>query len=213
MKLVTVTDVIKAGDFSGSAAHARVLRDIREAIVAVCWPPGEATFTIYPQSGKKRGEGNGVGPIKQGFVTKLQQLGWRLEERYPHADEDKDAALRPGAFDAWIDLAEQGHAGVAPFAAEWETGNISSSHRALNKMAMALLDGRLSGGVLVLPTRALYRYLTDRVGNYPEIKPYFPLWGALPVENGYLGVIAVEHDAVSMDVPRITKATDGRALI
>ena len=24
------------------------------------WPPGSGRFTIYPQSGKKRGEGNGV---------------------------------------------------------------------------------------------------------------------------------------------------------
>jgi hypothetical protein len=67
--------------------------------------------------------------------------------------------------------------------------------------------------VLILPTRALYRYLTDRVGNYREIEPYFPLWSALPVKEGYLGVIAVEHDATSGDVPRITKGTNGRALI
>ena len=65
----------------------------------------------------------------------------------------------------------------------------------------------------MLPTRALYRYLTDRVGNYPEIAPYFPLWAALPVWNGYMGVVAVEHDAVSPDVPRITKGTDGLALL
>jgi hypothetical protein len=63
-------------------------------------------------------------------VTKLVDLGWRLEEPYPHADEDKAAALRPGAFDAWLDLAQYG---APPFVAEWETGNISPSHRALNK--------------------------------------------------------------------------------
>jgi hypothetical protein len=80
-------------------------------------------------------------------------------------------------------------------------------------MALGLLQGHLAGGALILPTRDLYRYLTDRVGNYRELEPYFPLWAKLPVRNGYLGVIAVEHDAVSLDVPRITKGTDGRALI
>ncbi len=79
-------------------------------------------------------------------------------------------------------------------------------------MAMALLSGFISGGVLVLPTRALYRYLTDRVGNLAEIEPYFPLWRSVPVKYGLLGILAVEHDETSLEVPRIAKGTDGRAL-
>ena len=63
-----------------------------------------------------------------------------------------------------------------------------------------------------MPTRKMYRYLTDRVGNFQELEPYFPLWRALKVKEGLLGIIAVEHDAVSLDVPRIEKGTDGRAL-
>jgi len=59
----------------------------------------------------------------------------------------------------------------------------------------------------------MYRYLTDRVGNYPEIEPYFPLWRALRIEEGLLAVIAIEHDAVSKSVARIPKGTDGRALL
>ena len=82
----------------------------------------------------------------------------------------------------------------------------------MNKMAMGLMAGKLSGGVLVLPTRALYSFLTDRVGNYRELEPYFELWSSLPIESGCLAVIAVEHDAVSTDVPRIKKGTDGWAL-
>ena len=188
------------------------MADIRTAVDAVRWPPGAASFTIHAQSGRRRGEGSGVTPIKDGFIKKLTDLGWRLEADYPKQDEraTRSAISRPGAFDAWIDLSSQG---AAPFVAEWETGNVSSSHRALNKMALGLLQGHISGGVLILPTRELYRYLTDRVGNYPEIEPYFPLWSSLRVKNGYLGVVAVQHDAASLDVPRITKGTDGRALI
>ncbi|MBI3969856.1 MAG: hypothetical protein HY332_01085 [Chloroflexi bacterium] len=210
MKLVTITDLISAGSFPGSPTHGRVMGDLREAIAAVHWPPGSAHFTIYPESGKKRGAGNGVGPIKQGFVEKLKTLGWRLEERYPQRTTGQRQVHRPGAFDAWLDLSSDGW---SPFVTEWETGNISSSHRAINKMAMGLLGGHISAGVLVLPTRALYRYLTDRVGNYQELEPYFPLWSALSIKDGYLGVVAVEHDATSTEVPRITKGTDGRALI
>lgn len=94
-----------------------------------------------------------------------------------------------------------------------ETGNISSSHRALNKMAVGILKGILVGGVLVLPTRKMYKYLTDRIGNFSEIEPYFPLWESLDVKEGYLAVIAIEHDGVSKNVPRIPKGTDGRALL
>lgn len=99
------------------------------------------------------------------------------------------------------------------FVLEWETGNISSSHRAINKMCLGLLDGTLIGGVLVVPTRAMYKYLTDRVGNFTELEPYFRFWRRCPVKEGLLAVIAIEHDGVSRDVQRIPKGTDGRALL
>ncbi len=172
------------------------------------WPTGASHFTIHPESGKKRGKGNGVKPIKEAFIATLLGREWKPETRYPKRDEDR-SALRPGAFDTWLDLSSEG---LRPFVTEWETGNISSSHRALNKMAMALMHGLISGGILVLPTRSLYRYLTDRVGNLPEIEPYFPLWRSVPVNYGHLGILAVEHDDTSLDVPRIAKGTDGRAL-
>jgi len=49
------------------------------------------------------------------------------------------------------------------------------------------------------------------MSGYNELEPYFPMWKAINCENGYLGVIAVEHDGTSMNVPRIPKGTDGRA--
>jgi hypothetical protein len=212
VKLVTITDLIMRGPFPDSSAFERVMRDLREAVDAVRWPPGSDRFTIYPE----RGKGKGVRPIKEGFVAKLQDHGWRLEGQYPQAKDLDDTGgdvrriTRPGAFDAWLDLDSDS---LQPFVAEWETGNISSSHRAINKMALALLTGHISGGLLILPTRDLYRYLTDRVGNYQELASYFPLFSALHADKGYLGIVAVEHDATSFDVPRIAKGTDGRALI
>ena len=61
--------------------------------------------------------------------------------------------------------------------------------------------------------RQLARYLTGRIGNYPELEPYFPLWGYLRAENAYMGVVEVTFDGTSRDVPRIGKMTDGRALV
>lgn len=141
------------------------------------------------------------------FVKSLVEEGWAAEQGFPVSGK-KGAVSSPGKFDVLLSLEEQG---LPPFVVEWETGNISSSHRAVNKMALGLLQGHLVGGLLVLPTRALYRYLTDRIGNFEELEPYFPMWKALPIEQGYLGIMAVEHDEISHKVLRIGKATDGRA--
>jgi hypothetical protein len=120
---------------------------------------------------------------------------------------DLATAKLPGDLDA-VFYAPQG-----PFAVEWETGNVSSSHRALNKMALGMIHKKLIGGALVVPSRKLYRFLTDRIGNYDELAPYLDLWKCIPCAEGVLQIIVVEHDAESMNVPTITKGTDGRALV
>lgn len=58
----------------------------------------------------------------------------------------------------------------------------------------------------------MYYWLTDRIGNFREIEPYFPIWRDVTVDERVLAVIEVEHDGTSQDVPRILKGTDGRAL-
>jgi hypothetical protein len=202
MKFVKLEILIDKGDFSKSKEWDTIFSNIKESIEAVRWPPGASTFTIHKQSGKKRGEGSGVKPIKDAFMAKLQTYGWDLETKV-----DIATVKTPGPLDATYKV------GRRLFAVEWETGNISSSHRAANKMALGILKGLLIGGILILPTRDLYQYLTDRVGNLPELEPYFPLWRALDVEEGLLGVIGVEHDSASTDVPRIPKGTNGRHFV
>jgi hypothetical protein len=210
LKLVTITPLIDNGGVTSRTAWKRIVMDVTQAIDAVHWPPGSDNFTVQPGS-----HVNGVVPIKGRFLEVLSSRGWGLEittgfRRTLAADEDTAADLRPGAFDAHLD--DPGD-DLRPFVIEWETGNISSSHRAVNKMALGMLRGELSGGLLVLPTRKLYNYLTDRIGNFRELAPYFEMWAQLPVEHGYLGVIAVEYDDTSLDVPLIPKGTDGRALV
>ena len=201
MKVVEIETLISCGEFAAS----KDWEAIRERIVAnICemeWPVGAGRFLINPQSGKKRGEGNGVKPIKDMLMAKLQDWDWHLEEPM-----DIATAKRPGKLDAVF------YSDFGPIALEWETGNISSSHRALNKMALGLLQNALVAGVLIVPTRNFYRYLTDRVGNFKELAPYFYLWKNIPCTNGVLEVIAIEYDETCGDVPKFLKGTDGRAL-
>ncbi|WP_269144778.1 hypothetical protein [Nostoc sp. WHI] len=96
---------------------------------------------------------------------------------------------------------------------EWETGNISSSHRAVNKMVLGLLRGVFLGTALILPSRKIYPYLTDRIGNYEELEPYFDVWRAVNIQEGFLAIFVIEHDQLDSNVPTLTKGTDGRALV
>jgi hypothetical protein len=70
-------------------------------------------------------------------------------------------------------------------------------------MALGLLKRKLAGGTLIVPSRELYAYLTDRVGNISELEPYLDFWRTVPCCNGLLQIIVVEHDSTSMKVPRI----------
>ena len=134
-------------------------------------------------------------------MEELSKQGWKTEQSMKIG-----TAQNPGNLDATLDTPH------GPVALEWETGNISSSHRALNKMALGLNKGQLAAGILVGPSRELCKYLTDRVGNMPELEPYLDLWRSIPCKNGILEIVAIEHDATSKDVPRIPKGTSGRAL-
>jgi hypothetical protein len=169
------------------------LAEVRTAVGGVHWPPGNDRFVIPPAR-----LGNGVLPIKQAFQILLRDAGWTLEALIvPRGGPGKmDATRSSNGFRT---------------AVEWETGNISSSHRAINKMALAVHDGLAAQGVLVMPTRATSRYLTDRIGNFEELAPYLPVWSRIEAE-GRLLIVVVAHDALDASVAPIGKLTDGRAL-
>lgn len=208
MQIIQWETLSDAGSYSDSPAYARAEADLEAAIEAVVWPEGAREFTIYPQSGKKTGEGNGVVPIKKGFMATLRERGWVEEYGRTRGGSEE---IRPGAFDAHLTFPSE--LDSLPFVVEWETGNISSTHRAINRIALGVLEERIAGGVVVLPSTALAKFLTDRIGNSREVQPYIPLWREWRELSSpsYLGLVTVEHDAESFDVPRIPKGTDGRA--
>lgn len=175
------------------------------------WPVGTGSFIIHPESGKKSGQGNGVVPIKAKPMKVLKENGWALEYPWEVATKagvtgrGRAKGTRPGDIDA----AKQFDQGLV--VVEWETGNVSSSHRAINKMALGLVAKKCIAGVLVIPNMNLARYLTDRIGNIEEIRPYIQMWENLSVAEGVLELVVIEQDGESTNSPRIPKGKDGRA--
>jgi len=197
MNFVREEVLLDKGGFSQTENYELIHSQILRAITEIVWPTGSDKFTIHPKK-----TGNGVVPIKEAFRSYLLEIGWQKETRV-----DLSATQhRPGGIDVTKKIGDQ------YYAVEWETGNISSSHRAINKMLLGLDSGKLVGGTLIIPSRKFYQYLTDRVGNFEELAPYFPVWRKFPLQQGVLSVIVVEHDATSIQVPVISKGTDGRAL-
>jgi hypothetical protein len=200
MKLIHEEMLINEGIFSASNEYAALHAEIKAAAAAVVWPDGSDRFRIRPST-KGDTHPNGVLPIKARFVQALRACGWKPEEPL-----DIAARVKPGPIDLIKVI------GNKYYAVEWETGNISSSHRALNKMAIGIEAGILLGGTLVLPSRALYKHLTDRIGNYEELAPYFPMYRIMKPAAGVLSIIVVEHDELDPTVAKIPKGSDGYGL-
>ncbi|HEY1172500.1 MAG TPA: restriction endonuclease [Verrucomicrobiae bacterium] len=193
-------DILAPGNVLDQQWFQSICREVEIAIESVIHPAGTSTFRINPVR-----QGNGVIPIKQNFVKCLKEkYGWELESRLEISSSGKNA----GKIDAVKAIPGTGKY----FAVEWETGNISSSHRALNKIALGIISGKLVGGALIVPSRKLYEYLTDRIGNYAEMEPYFPVWGNLKVKGEcIISVFEIEHDSEDSSLPLISKGKDGMA--
>ena len=202
MKLLEYHDLLNGELLVRSPALQQAWDEIHRAIALTDWPHGSGSFTIYPESGKKTGQGNGVKPIKVPCIQALRESGWLVEE----LPSIGSSVLGTGDLDA-LKATPEGY-----IAFEWETGNISSSHRALNKLFLTMQETNTLGSFLVVPSDRLKVFLTDRIGNIGELRPYFPLWRSLAGIRGALRIIVVEHDAESFAVPKIPKGTDGRAL-
>jgi hypothetical protein len=200
MKVLQTKILISNGNEELNFELEQAYKEVYAAIATVVWPGLSDKFVINPVKA-----GNGVKPIKDNCMLHLAANDWKLEYRMSIGSR-----LKPGPIDA-VKVFSDGRC----FAVEWETGNISSSHRALNKLALGIQIGVLAGGILILPSRRLYKFLTDRIGNYCEIEPYFPMWESLGdlIENGYLAVIEIEHDETSTEVAFIPKGTDGRSQV
>lgn len=169
---------------------------------------------------------NGVGYLRGRFLDNMQKVeGWHAEGDVDLARDRKQPAIKlypsmeayqePITSDfGGFDFMTTGPEG-AKVAIEWETGNISSSHRSMNKLGIALMNGIVQIGVLIVPSRSLYEHLTDRIGNIGELSGYLSMWEGLRVgvKRGLLAISVVEHDKLtdSKSFAYLKAGNDGRA--
>ena len=189
-------------DVGGASANLNVieaLRGVEVAIQRVDWPHGSGQFTIRPDR-----RGNGVLPIKLPCMACLRDAGWQTEA----LPDLQERVLTSGDLDALYQFVDV-DGRTRYVALECETGNISSGHRAINKLVTALKYRAIYAGVLVLPSNALAKYLTDRIGNIGELEPYLPMWADYPIEEGLLRLYVMEQDAIDPAAPLIPKRLDG----
>ncbi|MGQ0503588.1 MAG: hypothetical protein ACT4P0_13430 [Panacagrimonas sp.] len=220
----------KGGVVDGSEwadVHAAYVR----AIGSIVHPPGSQDLTLrkifkYKEGKKWKSLRNGVGYLRQSFINHLIAIeGWKAEVEvnlgegrvapalslYPSREAYSEPVTSEfGDFDLVISTDSGKRVAI-----EWETGNISSSHRALNKLCIALAAGIVEAGVLIVPSRQLYVHLTDRIGNIGELSPYLEMWerSKLSVPRGLLAVTVVEHDHLTDDenIPYLPSGEDGNA--
>jgi hypothetical protein len=204
------------------AAYVRAIKRIEH-------PQGTGRFTLrkkFYDRDSKQWDRNGVKLMKTQFLRSMvDDEHWRPEGAFKIAGPTRQAdfllypQLTPhhepitsefGAFDFITSAPSGTHVAI-----EWETGNISSSHRSMNKLAIALAAGQIQAGVLIVPSLDLYQHLTDRTGNIGELSPYLPMWSGLAstVDRGLLAVTVVEHDELTDDegLPYLGKGKDGRS--
>jgi len=198
------------------------------AIASIEHPRGSGSLTLrrkvrQPNNQWKR---NGVGYLRKEFLAFMRDHeGWGAESDvalsrdreqpplllYPSIEEYREPITSDfGGFDFMATAANGTRVAI-----EWETGNISSSHRSMNKLAIALSSGLMEVGVLIVPSRALYEHLTDRIGNIGELSGYLAMWEGLKsvVERGLLAITVVEHDHLtdSEEIEYLAVGGDGRA--
>lgn len=214
--------VVTSGDWE--TLHAAYVR----AIERIEHPNGTGRLMLRKKvydKASKQWDRNGVTPMKAQFLRSMvDDEHWRPEGEFKIGAPTKPPAIRLypeltphheeitsefGAFDFITSTLSGMHVAI-----EWETGNISSSHRSMNKLAIALAAGQIQAGVLIVPSRDLYQHLTDRIGNIGELSPYLPMWSGLSstVDRGLLAVTVVEHDELTDDetLPYLGKGKDGR---
>ncbi len=215
-------DVISSRDWR--ALHESYVRSIK----SIDHPTGSGLLTLRERKKlpNNKWARNGVGYLRTRFLDHIRDVeGWEAEKPvdlkrdrhqppirlYPSLELHREEIRSDfGGFDH----VTKGKGGTE-IAIEWETGNISSSHRSLNKLAVALSAGIIQVGVLIVPSRNLYKHLTDRIGNIDELSGYLSLWEGLKatVSRGLLAITVVEHDALSKDesLPFLKVGNDGRA--
>lgn len=209
---------------SWKTLHESYVRSIR----SIEHPVGTGKLCLRCKTKRPDGQWqrNGVGYLRLHFLEHMKNvemwnpegsvdLGRNQRQReftlFPSLEQHQEEITSNfGGFDFVTTSPEGIRAAI-----EWETGNISSSHRSMNKLAIALESGIVQVGVLIVPSRDLYEHMTDRIGNIGELSGYLSMWESLKtgVSRGLLAISVVEHDELTENesFPYLSVGNDGNA--
>lgn len=229
MKWLRTLVLFDQGNVISSADWKAVHESYVRSIMSIDHPHGSGSLRLRRKARLPNGQWsrNGVGYLRSRFLDHMKGAErWQAEggvdlgrdrvqppiKLYPSLELYREPITSDfGGFDFVTTAKKDGN----KIAIEWETGNISSSHRSMNKLAIALGNGIVQVGVLIVPSRDLYEHLTDRIGNIGELSGYLSMWESLKssVTRGLLAVTVVEHDALTTDAafPYLPMGNDGRA--
>lgn len=141
---------------------------------------------------------NGVVPIKDKFYQTMEnEYQWYRE--YPLVCFSGKKGGPIDVYKEFSNASDEFRAGL-----EFETGNISSAHRSLNKLLLGIRNDDIDLAFLVLPVACLGYYLTDRIATYEELEPYFELASKYPFI-----VYGFDAEQYGLSVPLIKKGRDG----
>jgi len=228
MKWLRTLVIFDRGDIASSSDWRAIHESYVKSIQSIDFPEGAGSLKLRRKAKRPDGQWNrnGVVYLKRRFLDHMvDDEGWRAEvgfdlgrnrtppelHLYPSLESHREPITSEfGDFDLVTTAPDGTHVAI-----EWETGNISSSHRSMNKLAIALGTGKVQAGVLVVPSRDLYEHLTDRIGNIGELSGYLSMWKDLEarVARGLLAISIVEHDLLTDDLtyPYLPTGNDGRA--
>lgn len=146
---------------------------------------------------------NGVVPIKEKTYEILEEKYlWFREKPLSYFCND---TKKGGPIDVYKEFSLNDS--TFKVGLEFETGNISSAHRSMNKLCIGIIKKELDMAFLMMPIKQMSYYLTDRVSNYEELEPYFLLLETYPFV--VFGFDAEEYNA---GAPLLNKGKDGMSL-
>ncbi|MEH7693974.1 PDDEXK family nuclease [Bacillus altitudinis] len=170
--------------------------EVKASICSPIWPTDSDIFTIN----NTEKNCNGVVPIKELCYTMLEEdYNWFREKPL---DVLKLEKKKGGPIDVYKEFTEGNY--VRRVGLEFETGNISSAHRSMNKLLLGLKYNELDLSMILMPIKDLAYYLTDRVTNFEELEPYFEITEGQPFI--FIGFNAEAYDP---NVSLIPKGKDG----
>lgn len=172
MKWLRTIVIFDQGGVISSTDWEELHESYVRSILSIEHPRGSGSLTLrrkihLPNGQWKR---NGVVYLKKSFLSFMRDReGWEAESDvalsrdreqkmlllYPSMEEYSEPITSDfGGFDFMATTTSGTRVAI-----EWETGNISSSHRSMNKLAIALNSGLIEVGVLIVPSRDLYQHL------------------------------------------------------